>query len=104
MFKAFLRTDGAVVVSGGDPAWQFQRKQFQRLVTKVFVEKLKALPATTTLAEFNASERTIVCDVYEFMDLDAPRVTDNEYHHLRAVLREVVERREGNPSERTVAS
>lgn len=92
MFKAFLRTDGAVVVTGGDVAWHFQRKQFQRQVTKAFALMLRRMSHTTVLSDFSASERTVVCEVEDFMEIDAPKVSDSEYLTYRAIIREIVER------------
>jgi hypothetical protein len=93
MFRAFLRTDGAVVVTGGDAAWQFQRRQFQRLVTRLFAAKLAELPNSTVLSDFSSTERTITCDVYEFVGSETAKVTDSEYQYCRAILKEIVERK-----------
>jgi hypothetical protein len=103
MFKAFLRTDGAVVVTGGDVAWQFQRRQFQRLVTKMFASTLKSMPETTVLSDFSSKERTVVCDVAAFIGSDAAKVTDTEYQYCRAVLKEIVERKDSNRNGYAVA-
>ena len=94
MFKAFLRTDGAVVVTGGDVAWQYQRKQFQRLVTRLFATKLNSLPETTVLSDFSSTERTISCKVTDFIGSEAAKVTDSEYQYYRAVLKQIVERKD----------
>lgn len=86
MFKAFLRTDGVVVVSGGDVAWTRQRKSFQRYCTKLFADKLESLPNSTRISDFSPKLRTLVCEVYDFVGEPLDNISDSDYQYYRSVL------------------
>lgn len=88
MFKAFLRTDGVVTVSGGDVAWVYQRKSFQRFCTKLFAYKLKSLSNSTKIADFPPNLRTLVCNEHDFVGEPIELVSDKEYQYCRSILKD----------------
>jgi len=92
MFKAFLRTDGTVVVSGGDSAWAFQRKHYQRVATAAFAYMFQDLESDIQIADLSPNERTMTCTVYDFVASDKCKVADSEYSYCRRLLREVIRR------------
>jgi hypothetical protein len=91
MFKALLRTDGTVTVTGGDLAWRPQREHFLRICTAHFANMLLNNPELT-IHDFGREERTVECDEYHFIESCGRRVHDEEYHYCQEVLKGVVKR------------
>lgn len=91
MFRALLRTDGTVTVTGGDLAWRPQREHFQRICTAQFANLFQERPELS-IHDFSREERTVECDEYQFISAGGPRITDDEYELSRTVLKDVVKR------------
>lgn len=94
MFKAFLRTDGNVTVSGGDIAWHRQRKDFQKLCTVIFAYHFKSLPSDTCISDFDPQERTMTIEETSFVGSDHRKVSEYEYTQCRRILNNAVSKKE----------
>ncbi|MEZ4743766.1 MAG: hypothetical protein R3B45_15195 [Bdellovibrionota bacterium] len=89
MFKAFLRTDGIVVVDGGDIAWKFQRKQFQRLITVKFAYIFLTSGKYQSISDLSSKERTVCIKASDFVGSESDIISNSEYLYCRGILKDI---------------